>query len=196
MLSLHRARRSPVFVVIFSSAKIPLRGPSPKPTRCYAQVSDEPSIAHAMYLYSPSVALEDPRQITGSTMNLWQGRFPSSKGAIFWLSGTVSLHFCPLQSFFFQRQQRQWILSIQGARQSIHESASHNDMLCNAMLYLAAMWCYPVKLQYATNAPVPIQTHTIYYTVGIWTIVPSNRQTCFGREFAKRMTRAGLMHHS
>lgn len=45
-----------------------------------------------------------------------------------------------------------------------------------------------MKLQCATNALVPIQTHTIYYTVGIWTIVPSNRQTFFGREFAKRMT--------
>jgi hypothetical protein len=63
------------------------RCPSPKPMRCYAQAPDEPSITLAMYLYSPSVALEVLCRITRSTTILWQGHFPSSKRAIFWCVG-------------------------------------------------------------------------------------------------------------
>jgi hypothetical protein len=55
----------------------------PKPMPCYAQISDEPSIAYAMCsrLYNPLIALEALCWMKWSTMIQGQGPFPVTKGS-------------------------------------------------------------------------------------------------------------------
>lgn len=147
----YRSARCSAIPTISFIRKTPLilRGSSPKPMPCYAQTSDEPSIAYAIYLYSPSVALEVPCRITWLTMILRQGYFLCSRGrdisalsVTLLLGEIVPFRFRSFQSFSFQRQHCQWILSIQGVGQSIRESPSCCAMQCSAIVRLAAMRRY------------------------------------------------------